>query len=279
VKINKQTVVKQKSKVVILSDSHLKGCVKKINNLLGDSFLISGWTKPGALAEEILDGPNMDLMGLDKQDVIVISAGANDIYRNNSGVALRKTIQFIQNNYNTNIIVYGVPQRYDLLSSSCVNVAIQTFNSKLKNLASSFSHVSILESNSGRNSFTSVGMHLNERGKRIISKQLATVITKLTVSEITIPKSLEWFFAHESGMSNDVMLKGSVQIDITSSINDVNDVCVEQNTGDLQASENDDVLSGSIPNIPATYDSMSISQTKSKRPRRVPTNRSSDFLW
>jgi hypothetical protein len=97
VKINKQSSVKQEPKVVILSDSHLKGCVKKIINLLGDSFRISGWTKPGALAEEILDGPKMDLEGLDKQDVIVISAGANDIYRNNSGVVLRKTVQFIQN--------------------------------------------------------------------------------------------------------------------------------------------------------------------------------------
>jgi hypothetical protein len=44
-----------KSKVVILSDSHLKGCNKRINNYLSDKFRTFGWIKPGALAGEILD--------------------------------------------------------------------------------------------------------------------------------------------------------------------------------------------------------------------------------
>jgi len=129
---NNSSTVKPKSKMVILSDSHQKGCLKMIKNLLGDSVIISGWTKPGARAEDILVGSNTDLMDLDKKDVIVISAGANDIYKNKSSEALHKVIQFMQRNYNTNIIMYGVPQRYDLLSSSCVNVAIHAFNIRLR---------------------------------------------------------------------------------------------------------------------------------------------------
>jgi hypothetical protein len=104
---------KHSSKVVNLGDSHLKGCIEMINNHLGDTFRITGWIKPGALTEEILDKPTMDLMNLNKRDVIVISAGAKDVYMNNSNVALLKITKLIQNNCNTNIIVFGAPHRYD----------------------------------------------------------------------------------------------------------------------------------------------------------------------
>jgi hypothetical protein len=104
-----------------------------IGNHLGDAFRINGWIKQGALAEEILDKPTMDLENLNKHDVIVLSAGANNVYMNNSNVALSKIIKFIQNNCNTKIIILGVPQRYDLVEYSRVNRAIQVFNYKQKN--------------------------------------------------------------------------------------------------------------------------------------------------
>jgi len=229
---NKLSPVKPKCKMVILSDSHLKGCLKIIKNLLGDSVSIMGWTKPGALAKELLDGPNIDLVKLDKKDVIVISAGANDIYRNNASVALRKTVQFMQRNYNTNIIVYGVPQRYDLLPTSCVNVAIHAFNTRLKKLASSFRHVSILDSPSDINSFTSFGMHLNGKGKRGISKQLSAIVTKLTVNVAIMPIVLDWYVNHESDKSEDDILEGNDQIVTETVIKEVNEVHVNQTTID-----------------------------------------------
>jgi len=145
----------------------------EINNHLGDTFRITGWTKPGALAEELLDKPIMDLVNLNKQDVVVISAGAN-------GVSLLKITKFIQNNCNTNMIIYGVPHRYDLAEYSCVNRAIQAFKCKLKKVATLFKHVTLLECNYGREYCTNHGMHLNGRGRRRVSKQLASVISKLT---------------------------------------------------------------------------------------------------
>jgi len=43
-----------------------------------------------------LDKPTMDLMNLNKRDVIVISAGANDVFvNNNSNVALFKITKLI----------------------------------------------------------------------------------------------------------------------------------------------------------------------------------------
>jgi len=147
-----QTSIKCSSKVVILGDSHLKECTEKINNHLGDVFRIK-WIKPGALTEEMLDKPTIDLMNLKERDVIVISAGANDVYMNNSNVALLKITKFIQNNCNTNIIIHGVPHRCDLVEYSCVNRAIQAFNYKLKKVATSFKYVTILECNYNREYF------------------------------------------------------------------------------------------------------------------------------
>jgi hypothetical protein len=66
VNIQMQSSIKRSSKVIILGDSHLKGCTERLNNHLGDMFRITGWIKPSALAEEILDKPIMDLVNLNK---------------------------------------------------------------------------------------------------------------------------------------------------------------------------------------------------------------------
>jgi hypothetical protein len=49
----------------------------------------------------------VDLVNLKKRDVIVISTGANDVYRNNPNEALTK-IRFIQNYGNTNKMLVGI---------------------------------------------------------------------------------------------------------------------------------------------------------------------------
>jgi hypothetical protein len=119
-----ETPNKNKSRVVILSDSHFKECIKGINIYLSDKFRTFGWIKPGALVEEILDRLPVDLVHLKKRDVTVINAGANDVYRNNPNEALMKIIKFIQNYSNTNIMILGILHRHDLVEYSYVNRAI-----------------------------------------------------------------------------------------------------------------------------------------------------------
>jgi hypothetical protein len=68
---------------------------------------------------------------LKKRDVIVISAGANNAYRNSPNEALMKIIKFIQNYGNANIMTLGIPHRLDLVEYSCVNRAIRVFNKLL----------------------------------------------------------------------------------------------------------------------------------------------------
>jgi hypothetical protein len=78
------------------------------------------------------------LMNLKKGDVIVLSVGTNDVYGNNSKEALIKISTFIQNNFNTNIMILSIPHRHDLVAYSCLNKAIQSFNSTLKRVVKSF---------------------------------------------------------------------------------------------------------------------------------------------
>jgi hypothetical protein len=89
-------------------------------------------------------------VNLKKRDVIVISAGANDVYRNNPNEALMNIIKFIQNNGNTNIMILGIPRRHNLVEYSCVNKAIQVFNHKLRKVANSFKLLTIIECNYNR---------------------------------------------------------------------------------------------------------------------------------
>jgi hypothetical protein len=57
--------------------------------------------EPRALADEILDRLTVDFVNSKKRDVIVISAGANNVYRNNPTEALMNIIKFVQNSGNT----------------------------------------------------------------------------------------------------------------------------------------------------------------------------------
>jgi hypothetical protein len=50
-----QTPTRNESSVVNVSDSHLEGCTKRINNHLSGKIRMIGWITPGALAEEVLD--------------------------------------------------------------------------------------------------------------------------------------------------------------------------------------------------------------------------------
>jgi hypothetical protein len=126
--------------VIILGDSHLKGCVVKLRSELSAKFKVSG-------SEKIENSSVEDLLNLHLQDVVVLNTGANDVYRNAKGLALTQITKFIQRNYCANIIIIDIPQRYDLSPSSCINLDIEEFNRKLKKTTTFYNHVLLLETN------------------------------------------------------------------------------------------------------------------------------------
>ena len=211
----------------------------------------------------------------------MISAGANDVYKNNSKVALVKTIKIIQNNSHTNIILLQTPHRYDLVEYSCVNRAIQAFNYKLREVANSFNHVTLLEWNHNREYFTKHGMHLNKRGKGLVSKLLALEIMKIKELKKTTPIRLGWKVEQKQVatsemavteariMYHDILLDN---LKDKSNLNMTKNQHVNKISGNAIKSVNSETITKDlVPESP--------SPTKSKRQRKAPITRSKDFLW
>jgi len=222
-----------------------------------------------------LDKPTRDWEILNKRDVIVLSAGANNVYMNNSKVALSKIIKSIQKSCNTKIIILSVPQRYDLVEYSCVNRAIQLFNNKLKKIVKSFNYVTILEYNYDREYFTNHGMHLNRRGKGLVSKQLVSEIFKLTA----IPSiNLGWKVDHEQMGSSNVVNNETVIVDNDNPTNELKDVTDKQVIEDQYEKEISIISVNSLNSGTVTNDKNSEIQNKSKRLRKVPITRTDYFF-
>jgi hypothetical protein len=89
-----------------------------------------------------------------------------------------------------------------LVEYSCVNRAIQVFNHKLKKVANSFKHVTVIEYNYNREYFTKHCMPPNGRGKGLVAKQLASEIWNLSAAEKMPPISLGWKTIQEQIVSS-----------------------------------------------------------------------------
>jgi len=62
------------------------------------------------------------------------------------------------------------------MQSSCVNNEIRSFNRKLLKSARAYQQGSILEMSSDRKLFTNRGLHCNDLGKEVLSKQIVSHI-------------------------------------------------------------------------------------------------------
>jgi poly-D-alanine transfer protein DltD len=72
----------------------------------------------------------------------------------------------------------SIPYRHDLVENARTNLAIKKLNKKLKNITQRFRHVTIINSDVNRIYFTRHGMHLNNRGKVKLAKEIANLINK-----------------------------------------------------------------------------------------------------
>jgi hypothetical protein len=219
---------------------------------------------------------------MNSHDVIVLCAGANDVYRNNSNVAIRKIVKFMMNNSNTNIIIIGVPHRYDFSDHSCVNKAIQSFNGKLKNITTLYIYTILIECIHGKVYFTSHGMHYNRRGKILITKQVVSEISKLTAKKEVVPISLGWLTDTEQvGPINFVNPVEALRCNEESMVEsqEIVDprIVISQNNETIGPALAKTVTN--IPNLRVEIFDSSNNFIKIKRLRKTPCTRSKDFLW
>jgi len=65
-------VEKKQHKVIILGDSHARGCASEVSNLLNNDFEVLRFVNPGAGMKCIKDMSKVKVQQLIKKDVVVL---------------------------------------------------------------------------------------------------------------------------------------------------------------------------------------------------------------
>jgi hypothetical protein len=138
-----------------------------------------GFVKPNASASGLVGITKEKVNTLTKNDMLVFWGGANDVPKNNATKGFTQEINYLRRHQQTNCIVMTVPHRFDLDNNSCVNIDIKTYNRRLTKAAKHLNKVIVVNTVMERKFFTRHGLHLNVRGKEIMSKKLTTVIQEI----------------------------------------------------------------------------------------------------
>jgi hypothetical protein len=101
---NDRTAVRKEHKIVIIGDSHSRGYAAEIKNHLTTNFEVIGLIKPGVGAEILMKSAMSDIVNVTRSDVVVFCGGSNDVSENNSNIALKRILNFVKDNNNTNVI-------------------------------------------------------------------------------------------------------------------------------------------------------------------------------
>jgi hypothetical protein len=83
-------VSRNQRKVLILGDSHARGCAQETQHNLNRNFCVQGIVKPGAIMKDILSTSSNLVKNLSSKDMVVIWGGARDISKNETNQALRE---------------------------------------------------------------------------------------------------------------------------------------------------------------------------------------------
>jgi len=118
--------------------------------------------------------------------------GTNDVHTNNSNNGLRYISQFVNKNTHTNIIMLTIPHSYDHSDTSNINNEFKKLNKKFCKYMMLNTRVTRIDVDQNRVCFTKQGLHLNDLGKEVLWKQIATIIDKLFQTERVLPTCIYW---------------------------------------------------------------------------------------
>jgi hypothetical protein len=75
----KRSVENKVHKVLILGDSHTRGCVSEVKNQLNNEYEVSGIVNPGSEMKNIKESAKMKMAQLTNDDIVVLWRGSNDV--------------------------------------------------------------------------------------------------------------------------------------------------------------------------------------------------------
>ena len=93
---NKKTSNMIRNKIIILGDSHARGCSQEVKHNLGHSVEVHGIVKPGANTETV-NTSTKSIGKLTKKDVVVVWGGTRDVGKNETEKGLHQIKNFVEN--------------------------------------------------------------------------------------------------------------------------------------------------------------------------------------
>jgi hypothetical protein len=260
---NPRNSVMKKQKVVLIGDSHIRGCSEKISNLLGDLYSVTGITKPHANLKVITSPSNFQTEKYSVSDVVVICGGNMDV---GSKIGLWHLTHFVKTTNNTNIIFLDVPHHFDFDVTSCVNKEVTVFNRMLQRVIKPHQHIQTQNMSVNRTHFIRHGMHMNSLGKTWITEETAKKGQhSFSLEQVNSPIPLYWKVLSDHSTSQSKDLQSLVTED-TRQHN--NHFCT------LNESRNLNIVG-------VTYNAAQVQYSSHERSarRKIPAHRNDDFLW
>jgi hypothetical protein len=93
-----------------------------------------------------------------------------------------------------------LPQRHDLIPSSCVKNEVIKFNRQVEKKIKIYNSVKMLETDLDRKYSTKCGQHLNLSGKELISMKLSMVIKEFFTKKQPSAICLQWKDSISAGL-------------------------------------------------------------------------------
>jgi hypothetical protein len=116
-----------------------------MNEYFFENVEVRGLVKPGVSTDILVKTASNEIKSLTKKDAIILWGGSNSAGNNNSKAGLRNISQFVKNNSHINFVLMGVPHRFDLPDTSCVNKEVDSFNNKLTKIVKPFKLATLMK--------------------------------------------------------------------------------------------------------------------------------------
>jgi hypothetical protein len=126
------------------TDRNGRSLVKQSKKEIED-LSITCVTKLGANFSTVTSECLKDCRSMTSRDLVVLSAGANDVSKDESQNFLSSLKKQLHSLTHTNVLLYNIPHRYDLIPESCVNAEIERVNKEMHVISRHFRNVKIIE--------------------------------------------------------------------------------------------------------------------------------------
>lgn len=176
-------------KIKVVSDSQGRGLSNYLSYSNNGEYEIINHCQPGAPIQPLINSlkNSPDFKTLSKSDCVVVIGGTNNISHlaaENTNTFVNTLTTFLADEMScfkhTNLILGTIPYRYDLSSSSPENKLIKDINLIIRQIVYNNSHVQLLDLYLLQSCYhTRHGLHVNKRGKKLISTEIMKMAEKV----------------------------------------------------------------------------------------------------